>query len=139
MTKLPLAAALLGIATAALAQTPSAPAAGISFDQWSVKARERLMALDTNHDGKISKDEFAARAATMGHHRKGGASDDANAPKPDGARMFTRLDANNDGYLDATEINAMLARRFARQDANHDGVLTGDEQHAMRGRNAPEQ
>ena len=141
MTKLPFAVVLFGIATAALAQTPppAAPATGIAFDQWSVKARERLMALDADHDGKISKDEFAARAAMMGHHRKGGAADDANAPKPDGARMFTRLDANNDGYLDATEINAMLARRFARQDANHDGVLTGDEQHAMRGRNAPEQ
>jgi Ca2+-binding EF-hand superfamily protein len=139
MTKLPLAVALLGAATAALAQTPAAPAGGISFDQWSVHARERLMALDANHDGKISKDEFAARAGMMGHHRKGGAAEDANAPKPDGARMFTRLDANNDGYLDATEINAMLARRFARQDANHDGVLTPDEQHAMRGMSTPEQ
>ena len=139
MTKLPLAAALFGIATAALAQAPTAPATGISFDQWSVKARERLMALDTDHDGKISKDEFAARAAMMGHHRKDGAAENADAPKPDGARMFTRLDANNDGYLDATEVNAMLARRFARQDANHDGVLTPDEQHAMRGMSAPEQ
>jgi Ca2+-binding EF-hand superfamily protein len=102
------------------------------------------MALDTNHDGKISKDEFAARAAMMmGHHRMGGAGGgaaaDANAPKPDMGRMFTRMDANNDGYLDTTEINAMLARRFARQDANHDGVLTADEHHAMRGMSAPEQ
>jgi len=140
MTKLPLAAALLGMATAAIAQTPPAPpAGGISFDQWSVHARERLTALDADHDGKISKDEFAARAAMMGRHHHDGAPDDANAPRPDGSRMFTRLDANNDGYLDATEINAMLARRFARQDANHDGVLTPDEQHAMRGRSAPEQ
>ena len=167
MTKLPLAATLFGIATAAIAQTPAPPVAppaaippppgfvpgygegssyakamnakAISFDQWSIHARERLMALDTNHDGKISKDEFAARAAMMGHHRKDGAAADANAPKPDGSRMFTRLDTNNDGYLDATEINAMLAHRFARQDANHDGVLTADEQHAMRGMSAPEQ
>jgi hypothetical protein len=123
-----------------LAQTPPAPApaGGTTFDQWSVHARERLMALDTNHDGKISKDEFAARAAMMGHHRKDDATADANAPKSDGARMFTRLDTNHDGYLDAAEINAMLARRFARQDANHDGVLTPDERHAMRGMSAPE-
>jgi Ca2+-binding EF-hand superfamily protein len=53
--------------------------------------------------------------------------------------MFARLDSNNDGYLDAPEVNAMLARRFARMDANHDGVLTGDERQAMRGMNAPEQ
>ena len=139
MTKFPFVAALFGMAASAFAQTPPAPAGGVSFDQWSVHARERLMALDTDHDGKISKDEFAARAAMMGHHRKGGAGEGADAPKPDGARMFTRLDTNNDGYLDTTEINAMLARRFARQDANHDGVLTADEQHAMRGMSAPEQ
>jgi Ca2+-binding EF-hand superfamily protein len=141
MTKLPLAAAMLAMATAALAQTSPAapPAGGLSFDQWSAHARERLMALDTDHDGKISKAEFATGPMMMGRHRKGGATDDANAPKPDGGRMFDRLDANHDGYLDTTEINAMLARRFARQDANHDGVLTADERHAMRGMSAPEQ
>jgi Ca2+-binding EF-hand superfamily protein len=139
MIKLPFAVALCGMAAAALAQMPPPAAAGMSFDQWSVHARERLMALDTDHDGKISKDEFAARGAMMGHHRKGGAGEDANAPKPDGGRMFTRLDTNNDGYLDTTEINAMLASRFARQDANHDGVLTAEERHAMRERSAPEQ
>lgn len=131
MIKLTLTAALLASASAALAQAPSTPAAapagGASFDQWSVHARERLMALDTDHDGKISKAEFAARPA-MGHRGKMG-----------GDRMFDRLDANHDGYLDTTEINAMLARRFARQDANHDGVLTADERHAMRGMSAPEQ
>jgi Ca2+-binding EF-hand superfamily protein len=126
MIKLTLAAALLGLATAALAQTPAAtPAAGISFDQWAVKARERLMALDTDHDGRISRDEFAARASKMGKHG--------------GGRMFDRFDTNKDGYLDTTEINAMLARRFARMDANHDGMLTQDERHAMRGMNATEQ
>jgi hypothetical protein len=147
MTKLPLAAALLGLATAATAQTPPAPApagaatAGTSFDQWSVRARDRLMALDTNHDGRISKDEFAAgRGMMMGRHRKDGtAADDATARKPDSGRMFDRLDTNHDGYLDVTEVNAMLARRFARQDANHDGMLTPDERHAMRGMRAPEQ
>jgi len=153
MTKLPLAALLLGIATASVAQAPAspapaapaaAPADGISFDAWAVRARERLMALDTNHDGKISKDEFAARAGMMGG--RGGPSPAAPATPPApgqgadrGARMFDRLDTNQDGFLDAGEINALLARRFARMDANHDGVLTADERQAMRGGNAPEQ
>jgi len=146
MTKLPLAAALIGLASAAVAQTPPAaatPADGVSFESWAVKARERLMALDTNHDGKISKDEFAARAAMMmGGRPTEGAAAGASPPAagPDrGSRMFDRLDTNQDGVLDATEINAMLARRFARMDANHDGVLTPDERQAMRGGNAPEQ
>lgn len=139
MTKLILAAALLGLTGTAVAQTPaSAPADGISFDAWAARARERLMALDTDHDGRISKDEFAARRAMMGR-REGSAEPNAGTPGPDGSRMFDRLDANHDGYIDATEINAMLARRFARMDANHDGVLTADERRAMRGPNAPEQ
>jgi len=140
MYKLAFAAALLGFATASVAQTPPAPADGTSFDTWAAKARERLMALDTDHDGKISKDEFAARGAMM-HGRHGGdaASAGGDAPKHDGSRMFDRFDANHDGFLDATEINAVLARRFARTDANHDGVLTPDERHAMHGPNAPEQ
>ena len=140
MTRLFLAAALSGLATLAAAQTPppAAPAEGVSFDAWAARARERLMALDTNHDGKISKDEFAARGAMMGRGR-GHADGDANHPKRDGSRMFARMDTNNDGYLDANEINAMLAGRFARMDANHDRVLTADERHAMRGPSAPEQ
>jgi Ca2+-binding EF-hand superfamily protein len=139
MIKSIVAAALLGMASTALAQAPAAaPADGISFDAWAARARERLMALDTNHDGKISKDEFAARGPTMGR-REGSAEPNAGTARPDGSRLFDRMDTNQDGYLDATEINAMLARRFARMDANHDGVLTADERRAMRGPNAPEQ
>ena len=144
MPKPILAAALLGLATAAVAQTaaPPAPADGTSFDAWAAKARERLVALDTDHDGKISKDEFAARGAMMGRHGGGDAapaSAGGDAPKHDGSRMFDRFDTNQDGFLDAQEVNAMLARRFARMDANHDNVLTPDERQAMRGANAPGQ
>jgi len=149
MTKLPLAAALIGLASAALAQTPpaapGAPADGVSFDAWAAKARERMMALDANHDGKISKDEFAARAGMMmGGRPAEAAAPGAASPAPGqgaerGARMFDRFDTNQDGFLDAQEVNAMLARRFARMDANHDNVLTPDERQAMRGANAPGQ
>jgi hypothetical protein len=138
MRKPILAAALLGLATAAIAQTPPASADSSSFDSWAAQARERLMALDANHDGKISKDEFAARAQMMGD-RRGGGDGNGGPRQHEGGGMFDRLDANQDGFIDATEVNAMLARRFARMDANHDGVLTPDERHAMRGPNAPEQ
>jgi Ca2+-binding EF-hand superfamily protein len=144
MTKLPLAAALIGLASAAVAQPPAPPTApaapaadGVSFDAWAVRARERLMARDTNHDGKISKDEMAA-AGGMGRRPADAPAGGAEAPRGP-SRMFERMDANQDGYLDTAEINAMLARRFARMDANHDGVLTADERGAMRGMNAPGQ
>ena len=149
MRKPILAAALLGLATAAAAQTPPAPPAagdlvvttheGRGFDQWSAQARERMMALDTDHDGKVSKQEFAARAAMMGDRHGGGDAGNAPPRQHDGSRMFDRFDTNQDGFLDAAEINAMLARRFARMDANHDGMLTPDERRAMHGPNAPGQ
>ena len=148
MTKFPLAAALIGFASMAAAQTPpatsAAPADGVSFESWAAKSRGRLMALDADHDGKISKDEFARGGMMMGRHRQAGASAAGDAAKPDapkfdGSRMFDRFDANQDGFLDAQEINAILARRFARMDANHDGVLTSDERQAMRGGTMPEQ
>ena len=141
MTKLPVAALLI-LATPAISQTPP-PTAGVTFDQFATKARDHMMALDTDHDGKISKAEFAARAGMMGMRHGGGAGGDAQAgtaaPHRDPSRMFTRFDTNNDGYLDGAEMDAMLARRFARMDANHDRMLTPDERHAMHGANAPEQ
>lgn len=118
-----LAIAALGLSAAAVAQ---APPAGLSFDQFATGARGRLMALDADHDGKLSKEEFAAQPAMARRHG-------------DGSRLFARLDTNQDGLLDAGEINALLARRFARMDANHDGVLTADERQAMRGPAAAEQ
>jgi hypothetical protein len=128
MIKLLIPALLLGAATGALAQ----PSPGTSFDAFAARSQARMTALDTDHDGRISKDEFAARAA-----RRGGSSPEG--AKPDGSRMFARLDANSDGYLDTTELNAMTAKRFARMDANHDGMLTAEERQAMRGGTAPEQ
>ena len=122
----------LCIALLALAAPPAIAqdnAAGITFDHYAAKARERLMTLDTDHDGKISKDEFAARAAGMGGGNSG----------RDPARMFARLDSNHDGFVDRAEMDAMLAQRFARMDANHDGVLTADERSAMRQGGGPEQ
>ena len=126
MIKLLIPTLLLGLATGAVAQP-----ADTNFDAYAAKARERMVALDTDHDGRISKDEFAARAAKR--------PQTDGAAKPDGARMFARLDTNNDGYLDTAELNAMTAKRFARMDANHDGMLTPDERQAMRGATAPEQ
>ena len=116
--------ALIGIAGAACAQDKPA---GTDFAAFSQKARERLMAADTNRDGKLSKDEFASAAKARGARR-------------DGSRMFDRMDINHDGALDADEVNSLLARRFARADANHDGVLTTEERKPKQGMAAnPEQ
>jgi Ca2+-binding EF-hand superfamily protein len=111
------ALALAGSSCAACAQDKPA---GVDFATFAQKARERMMAADTDKDGKISRAEFTAAA-------------NARGAKRDGSRMFDRMDANHDGVLDASEVNSLLIRRFARMDANHDGVLTAEERGAKQG------
>jgi Ca2+-binding EF-hand superfamily protein len=109
--------ALASISCAAFAQDKPA---GVDFATFAQKARERMMAADTNKDGKISREEFTAATKVRG-------------AKHDGSRMFDRMDANHDGVLDVGEVNGLLARRFARMDINHDGVLTAGEREAKQG------
>jgi hypothetical protein len=113
-------AALLPIAGTACAQS-DAPASGrggnMTLDQFISRQSERIMAADTDGDGKVSKAEFAAQM-------KGGRGN------PD--RMFAMMDANNDGFIDKDEIRTALTRRFQRMDANHDGVVTPEERMAQR-------
>jgi Ca2+-binding EF-hand superfamily protein len=51
-----------------------------------------------------------------------GAADPWNGPQPD--RIFERLDANSDGVVDASEIQAARHAAFMRADADRDGYIT---------------
>ncbi|WP_293976074.1 signal transduction protein [Sphingomonas sp.] len=114
-------ALLLPVALAA--QTTSAD--GMTLDQFRAAARPRMMALDSNGDGRISEKEFEARPG---------------APKATGrraklaGRIFGRLDTNDDGALDSGEMDAMLAKRFERMDTDGNGTLSAAEREAARGR-----
>lgn len=107
-------------------QTPS----GMTLQQFQASNGEKLFArLDTNKDGKISPEEFAA-------YRKQNAEVDAKATKAGkrGQRMFARFDADKDGFLSRAEADAVLAWRFKRMDANNDGILTLEELQARKGK-----
>lgn len=115
ITRLLLLAAALapGIAAAA-----PAPAGGMTLDQFLSRQTGRIMAADSDGDGKVSRAEMSAMAQ--------GARDPS--------RMFDRMDRNGDGYLDAAEIRAMLTRRFQRMDSDGNGILTPEERMAGRAR-----
>ena len=70
-------------ANCSFAQTPA---------DLKTKAKEHMDAMDTNKDGRISKEEFMANC-------KG-----ANC-----SQRFDALDANKDGYLDKEEAQKMAA------------------------------
>ena len=72
-------------------------------------------ALDTDHNGQLSHDEFAkARDQIRPVMRK---------------MAFARLDANHDGFLTQDEMPS-FATHLEKADTNHDGVVTPDEMRA---------
>jgi Ca2+-binding EF-hand superfamily protein len=125
--------ALGGPALAQNAPTKAAPAAaeGMTLEQFQAKNGDKLFArLDTNKDGKISPEEFAA-------YRKQDAEVDAKASGKAGKRgqqLFARFDKDKDGMLSRAEADALLAWRFKRMDTNNDGVLTLEELSAKHGK-----
>ena len=96
-------------AAPALAQSASQ---GLTLSDYLVRQTERIMAADTDGDGRVSRAEISAAAANRTR---------------DVSRMFERMDANGDGYSDKQEIRDALTRRFQRMDRNGDGVVTPDE------------
>jgi len=97
-------------------QAKTGPAAsGVTLQQFQRRHEERLLAADTDGDGRVGKAEFLAAA---------------KAGKGDPAKHFAKLDRNGDGMLDRSEIDAMLARRFLRLDTDGDGVASPRERAA---------
>lgn len=94
-------------------------ATGVSLADFQTRRRAQLMRADTDHDGRVSLAEWGTLRAA---HPGGGGG------QGDPARMFQRLDANHDGYLNSDEIDA---RRFGRADADHDGRLTPGERSSL--------
>jgi Ca2+-binding EF-hand superfamily protein len=140
------AAALLGVGSAALAQSPK-PLAKTDFVK-SIDARFNTM--DTNHDGVVTKAELAAelqreldqaRSLTTQKLRQQFQQLDTNkdgqlsfaefsgvignihsAETPD--QKLQELDTNHDGKISAAEYRAPELARFNKVDTNHDGVIS---------------
>jgi hypothetical protein len=99
-------------------QSDTAPG-GATLEAFVQQRETKLMAADTNGDGKVSRAEFIAAA-------KDG--------KADPATRFAKIDRNGDGMLDKSEVDAMLTRRFQRLDTNADGILSREERAAAHAR-----
>jgi Ca2+-binding EF-hand superfamily protein len=89
--------------------------------QLTQQLQTRFKQLDTNKDGQLSLQEFAAVTPPV-----------RATESPD--QMLQRLDANHDGKVTADEFRAPQLVRFSKVDANHDGVVTADEIRAAAGK-----
>ncbi|HEY5896832.1 MAG TPA: hypothetical protein VIV54_04655, partial [Burkholderiales bacterium] len=80
---------------------------------------------DTDHNGKLGKDEFAAAVSAERTARR----DTRGASGASSSAQFDSLDKNNDGYLDPTEAQAIpwLPQKFSQYDTDHNGKIGKDE------------
>ena len=105
----------LGLAQPVMAQ---APAGAMSKADFMIQAKAQLDALDTNHDGAVSRDELIAAITKQA----------GSAPPATVIDSFMgMMDVNHDGKISADEWAAVQGATFDRIDANHDGTLTPDE------------
>jgi Ca2+-binding EF-hand superfamily protein len=91
----------------------------LTLAEFQTMTKERLMRADASADDRISFEEWKARPASA-------------KAKGDPSRIFRRIDANGDGFVDAAEVDSVLKRRFDRIDANADGAISQEELSARR-------
>lgn len=83
------------------------------------KVKQSFVAIDSNHDGKISLEEYLDHLLAKEREKL--------------VKRFQYLDKNHDGYLEfeefllAAEPNYPLLKRFKEFDANHNGLLSIEE------------
>jgi Ca2+-binding EF-hand superfamily protein len=82
---------------------------------------QQFKAMDTNHDGKISRDEFEAYRAKQA---AGETSSDLSAFAHVGAHWFDKNDTNGDGFVSRAEAAERPLKMFDMADANQDGVIS---------------
>jgi hypothetical protein len=107
--------------------------------------------LDTNKDGSISREEFAAgrekrleRRIVMREQRRDGAGTPKDGKEvrkhvmrmhgrgPFGAHMIVMADTDKDGKITQAEAEALALQHFDRMDSNKDGQVTPEERRAGR-------
>lgn len=101
-----------------------------------------LLALDTDHDGKLSAAETQAAPgslAALDRNQDGRLTEDEYLAPPEAngvsadelVQQFMAFDKNGDGVLEVSEVPARMQNVFKRGDTNHDGKLTPEEIRVM--------
>ncbi len=131
------------IAPAALAAERQRIEFPIDLAELKAEAEARFAAADSDADGMISADEFAAmdrsamtaalprgdRLDKRGKRRgRDGRGSRAGGPRPN----FEAQDANGDGSISQDEFARPQSDLFARADADGDGALSEDEYRGLR-------
>jgi Ca2+-binding EF-hand superfamily protein len=100
----------------------------ISADEFAAAQKEIFVKMDTNGDGKLSIDEM--KVATEKHERMMGKSGGHETVSV--TEKMKVMDLNDDGYVSEDEFVAASKVIFDKMDTNHDGTLTKEELKAGR-------
>jgi Ca2+-binding EF-hand superfamily protein len=87
--------------------------------EWKAGQEERFRQLDTDRDGKLSRDELFARTPSTG-----GSVIPAETQLRRQDTYFRLLDTNKDGFVSKEEFLAVATRNFERCDLDKDGRIT---------------
>lgn len=90
--------------------------------EWATGQEARFKQLDTDKDGKLSKDEFSSSA-----RQASGVvlQNDRTLERQDS--FFSRMDADRDGAISKAEFMSQADRNFARCDTDKDGRTSAAE------------
>jgi hypothetical protein len=125
---------LLAASTIAAAETPPTPTRGlmrydtnhdgfVDHAEWTAAQEARFKQLDTNGDGKLTKDEMFVG--------NGAPATDRQMQRQAG--YFRLLDTDKDGFVSKAEFMAQAERNFARCDLDKDGrINTAECRQALR-------
>ncbi len=87
--------------------------------EWDAGQEARFKQLDTDKDGKLSRDELFARTPAS---NGGVLPSEAQQRRQDSS--FKLLDSDKDGFVSKEEFLARAAKNFARCDLDKDGRIT---------------
>ena len=106
----------------------------------NLRLAQHFDALDKNHDGKLSPDEFprhgrhgergehGAMLARLDTNKDGRISRDEAKADPKFAERFDKMDVNKDGFVDRADFELHAKQHcdawFAKADTNKDGMLS---------------
>lgn len=88
----------------------------VDRSEWTAGQEARFKQLDTDKDGKLSKDELFARA-----RQASGTVLPADRTLERQDAFFSRMDADRDGAISKAEFMSQADRNFARCDSDKDG------------------
>ena len=116
------ASLLLALTPAAAQNSAALPDRPIARSEVVAGIKRQFAAMDANHDGFISRDEFEAY-----HARQTASGEDSGLFAHVGSHWFEKTDTNGDGRVTPAEAQARPLQLFDMADANHDGIVSPEE------------